>query len=184
MHRFTSAGLVALLLSTIVAANLSSAHFGPSASIYNAFLLVGVFLSTKDYLYDVWREHRVRNMAALIVAGSIVSYVATFLFAGDGVPHDVVAKIALGSFAAFAVGETWDTLVYARLRGQAWLMRSNTSNLVGAALDSAIFVSIAFGWSWPIVFGQFCAKVAGGYVWSLVIEWRRTDERDVAVATS
>lgn len=172
-------GCVLLILASIVAANLSSSHWGPDASIYNAFFLVGVVLSTKDYLYDQWGEHRVRNTALLIATGAGLSYLCAHWFAGS-TPPDVVSKIALGSFVAFAVAETWDTIVYARLKDRPWLERSNTSNVVGAFLDSGVFVWIAFGWAWPIVFGQFCAKVAGGYVWSLVIEKAR-DREPVAV---
>lgn len=170
MRRLITGACVALILASIIAANLISAHYGPSASIYNAFFLIGVVLTTKDYLYDAWGEHRIRNMSALIVVGAGLSFGAAHWFAGAHVPAEVVRKIALGSLVAYAVAETWDTVIYHQLRAMPWLERSNTSNLVGAALDSSVFVLIAFGWSWPIVFGQFCAKVAGGFVWSLVIE--------------
>lgn len=170
MPRLITGACVALILASIIAANLISAHYGPGASIYNAFFLIGVVLTTKDYLYDAWGEHRIRNMAALIPVGAGLSFGAAHWFAGAHVPAEVVRKIALGSLVAYAVAETWDTVIYARLRDLPWLERSNVSNLVGAALDSSVFVLIAFGWSWPIVFGQFCAKVAGGFVWSVAIE--------------
>lgn len=161
-------GACALILAAVIAANLISSHYGPSASIYNAFFLVGLALTFKDYLYDAWGRNRVRNTALLIAAGSILSYLAARWFAGS-TPPSVVRDIALGSFCAYAISEGFDTLVYALLHDRPWLERSNTSNIVGAFLDSSVFVLIAFGWAWPIVFGQFCAKVAGGYVWSLVI---------------
>jgi uncharacterized PurR-regulated membrane protein YhhQ (DUF165 family) len=169
-----TSGCVALILAAIVVANLSSSHWGPEASIYTAFFLVGVVLCTKDYLYDVWGEHRIRNTALLIAAGSVLSYTAAHWFAGSA-PPDVVRDVALGSFCAFAVAETWDTIMYARLRDRPWLERSNTSNILGAVLDSSVFVLVAFSWSWPIVFTQFCAKVAGGYIWSLVIQHARRE---------
>lgn len=165
-------GSVLLILASIILANLTISHYGPSASIYNAFVLVGLVLSTKDYLYDAWGQHRLRNTAALILAGSVLSYLASHWFAG-ATPPDIVAKIALGSFVAFAVSETWDSLVYASLRNRPWLERSNTSNIVGAVLDSVVFVTLAFGFSFEIAFLQTCAKIAGGFVWSLVIERTR-----------
>lgn len=170
--------LVALYLTAIVAANLSSAHFGPSASIYNAFGLIGLNLTTRDRLHDLWGRNRFRNMALLILAGSGVSYAASKLL-GAG-PPEVVAKIALASCVAFAVAETNDALFYHLLRKRPWLERSNVSNVIGAALDSVVFVSIAFGWLWPIIFGQFCAKVAGGFLWSLLLRYvgSRRDEAD------
>lgn len=174
-----TSGCVALILAAIIAANLSSSHWGPGASIYNAFFLVGIVLSTKDYLYDAWGSNRVRNTALLIATGSVLSYAAAHWFAGS-TPPAIVKNIALGSLCAFAAAETWDTIVYARLKDRPWLERSNTSNIVGAAIDSSVFVLIAFSWSWPIVFGQFCAKVAGGYVWSLVIEYASRDRIDLS----
>ena len=52
---------------------------------------------------------------------------------------------------------------------RAKLLRVNGSNVVGAAVDSLVFPTLAFGaFLWPIVLGQFAAKVAGGVLWSLV----------------
>ena len=41
---------------------------------------------------------------------------------------------------------------------------AGSPNLAGAAVDSAIFPALAFGppWLWPVMLGQFAAKVAGG----------------------
>lgn len=160
-------GPVALILAAVVAANLISAQYGPEASIYNAFFLVGIALTFKDHLYDLWGKHRVRNTALLIATGAVLSYACAHWLVDA--PPEVVQKIALGSLCAYLAAEAMDTVVYHLMRHRPWLERSNTSNLVGAALDSSVFVLIAFGWSWPIVFAQFCAKVAGGYVWSLLL---------------
>jgi uncharacterized PurR-regulated membrane protein YhhQ (DUF165 family) len=47
----------------------------------------------------------------------------------------------------------------------------NGSNVVGAAADSLIFPALAFGWPllWSVVLGLFVAKVAGGFLWSLIL---------------
>jgi uncharacterized PurR-regulated membrane protein YhhQ (DUF165 family) len=160
--------LIGVYLAAIIAANLTTSHFGPEASIYNAFFLIGLNLTTRDKLHDLWGRNRFRNMALLILAGSALSFAAAHLFAGAA-PPDIVARIALASAVAFAVAEGFDAVAYQVLRERPWLERANTSNFVGAFLDSAIFVAIAFGWTWEIIFAQFCAKVAGGFVWSLVI---------------
>lgn len=172
--------LVGVYLGAIIAANLISAHFGPEASIYNAFFMIGLVLTTRDRLHDLWGRHRFRNMALLIVGGSALSFAAAHVFSGTA-PPEVVAKIALASCVAFAVAETFDAFAYHVLRKRPWLERANTSNLLGATLDSAVFVTIAFGWAWPIIFGQLCAKVAGGFVWSLVIRYtQRVPEVEAA----
>jgi hypothetical protein len=119
-------------------------------------------------------------MALLIVAGSAISYVAAKTI-GAG-PPDIVARIALASCVAFAVAESCDAILYQAIHRRPWLERSNTSNLLGATLDSAVFVSIAFGWSWEIIFAQVCAKVAGGFVWSLLIQRVRGREPEAELA--
>jgi len=155
--------LSAIYLSAIILANLVSAWFGPSASIINAFVLIGLVLSTRDRLHDLWGGNVKRNMLALIVLGGTVSY----LLNRDAGP------IALASMTAFAVSETLDALLYAALKRFPFLARSNVSNLLGAASDSLIFPTIAFGaLLWPIVLGQFAAKVLGGFLWSLVLNAR------------
>jgi uncharacterized PurR-regulated membrane protein YhhQ (DUF165 family) len=49
------------------------------------------------------------------------------------------------------------------------LFRSIGSNVVGAAVDSLLFPTIAFGVFMPhIVVAQFVSKVAGGAVWAWI----------------
>lgn len=167
--------LVFAYLAAIIVANLTTAVWGPEWSILNAFLLVGLVLTTRDRLSDAWREHRVRNMAALIVAGSALSYFGALWLAPDALPSDVVARIALASCVAFAISETFDWATYHALRARPWLERATSSNVVGATLDSVIFVSIAFGFDVYIIAAQIGAKVAGGYLFALAIRRRMGD---------
>ena len=155
---------VALYLAAIVAANLSVAHFGPASTPYNAFLFIGLNLATRDRLHDLWGRHVARNMLLLIAAGGAISYAMN---AGAG-------RIALASLAAFALSEAIDAAVYHVNRKHPYLVRSNTSNLFGAAVDSVIFPVLAFGgFPWVIILGQFVAKLAGGFLWSLVLNKTR-----------
>lgn len=153
--------LVVLWLTAIVAANLSSTHFGPSASVYNAFFLIGLSLTTRDALHTAWDGEGLKwKMAALIVAGSAISYLI----------NQDAAQIALASCIALAAAESVDAVIYHVLRKRDWLERSNGSNVPSAAVDSLVFPTIAFGGFLPmIVLGQFAAKVGGGLVWSLII---------------
>jgi hypothetical protein len=167
---------VAIYLAAIVVANLSVAALGPQAVIVNAFLLIGLDLTLRDKLHDRWNNDQLAlRMGALILAGGVISYVL----------NRDAGKIAVASTVAFAVAATLDALVYARMRAARsvrlpdypywrprWsrLERINGSNLVGAAADSLLFPTIAFGSLMPaIVIGQFLAKVAGGFLWSLVL---------------
>lgn len=166
MNRLIGCLPLALYLAAIVAANLSIAAFGPAASILNAFLFIGLDLSLRDSLHDRWRhDHLALRMGALIAAGGAISYV---LNADAGI-------IAVASTVAFALAATADAVAYAILGDRSFMVRANGSNIVGAAVDSVVFPTIAFGGFLPaVVLGQFAAKVAGGFVWSLVIRrWRR-----------
>lgn len=176
-----AAVLVPAYLAVIVAANFISAHYGKDASVVNAFFLVGFAITTRDYLHDLWAGHRLRNMALLILAGSTVSYLSSLVIKSSALPSHVVARIALASACAFAVSESFDAIVYHILRHHQWLERSNGSNIASAILDSTVFVSIAFGFDWLVVFGQMTAKIAGGFIWSWVMKHRRADEPPLLV---
>lgn len=150
---------VALYLVAIIAANLSVAAFGPSVSIINAFWLIGLDLTLRDRLHDRWHGDPVK-MAALIAAGGLIS---------AALNRDAQV-IAIASVIAFMVSATADAIVYARLADLPRLQRVNGSNVAGAALDSVLFPTIAFGGFLPVVvLGQFAAKVVGGFLWSLVL---------------
>ena len=152
---------VALYLVAIVAANLSVAYFGPAVTVVNAFLFIGLDLTLRDRLHEAWSGRQlVLRMGLLIAAGGAISYL---LNASAG-------PIALASTVAFAVAAALDGLTYSLLGDRARLVRINGSNVVGAAADSLIFPTLAFGSLIPaIVLGQFVAKVAGGFVWSLIL---------------
>lgn len=155
---------VAAYLAAIVAANLTTAHFGPGASIWVAFLFIGFDLVARDHLHDQWRAQGrwafVAKMAALIATGGLLSY-ALNVNAGP---------IALASCLAFAAAATVDAAVYQLLRHKPHLFRVNGSNIPAALADSLVFPTIAFGgFMWPIVLGQFAAKALGGFLWSLLL---------------
>jgi len=152
---------VVMYLVAIIAANLTTAAFGPAWSIVNAFLFIGLDLTARDKLHDAWHNNGlVWKMAALIAAGSTISYV---LNRDAGI-------VALASFVAFALAAVVDTLAYSLLRNKSYLRRVNGSNLVSAAVDSLVFPTIAFGGIMPLItLGQFAAKIGGGFAWSLVL---------------
>lgn len=154
------AGLVVLYLAAIVAANLTLTHWGPSAIIPNAFFLIGLDLITRDRLADFWGTTRWRKMLVLIAAGGALSY---------WVNADA-AKIALASTVAFAAAEGGEALLYHFLRRQQWIERAPKAAIVGAAIDSIVFPTLAFSaFVFSTSFDQFAAKVAGAFVWTIVV---------------
>ena len=100
-------------------------------------------------------------MGVLIAAGSLLSWL---LNRGAG-------RIALASFIAFTCAAIIDTIAYQILRKQKYMIKVNGSNIFGAAADSILFPTIAFGAFLPwIIAGQFAAKLLGGAVWSWVLK--------------
>lgn len=153
--------LIFLYLVAIVAANLSVAYFGPASTIVNAFLFIGLDITTRDALHERWQhKHLVRNMALLIASGSLLSWLL----------NRNAGSVALASLVSFALSALADTLVYTWLHRRSKFVKINGSNIVSAAVDSISFPTIAFGSFIPgVVVGQFIAKVLGGYVWSLIL---------------
>lgn len=153
---------VVMYLIAIVAANLLVTQFGPGIAVFNAFLFIGLDLTSRDYLHEAW-HHRglVWKMALLIGAGSALSYVL----------NRASGQIAIASFAAFACAGIADAVVYHLLGDKAKMLKVNGSNVVSAAVDSVIFPALAFGFPllWGVMLGQFVAKVGGGFVWSLAL---------------
>lgn len=152
---------VFLYLIAIILANLSVALFGPAVTILNAFLFIGLDLVARDKLHDAWHGRRLwLKMAALIASGSLLSWLI----------NRNAGPIALASLVAFASAATVDAITYHLLGGHPRWLRVNGSNVPSAAVDSLIFPYLAFGgWLWPIVLGQFVAKVAGGLFWSFIL---------------
>jgi uncharacterized PurR-regulated membrane protein YhhQ (DUF165 family) len=154
-----------IFVAAIAVANLLVAHFGPWFSPINAFILIGLDLSLRDWLHDKWR-HELWRMWTLIASAGVISYLL----------NPAAGRIAVASTAAFTIAAVVDAAVYHRLIDSRWLVRSNGSNVAGAAADSIAFPLIAFGW-FPgvlaIIALQFTAKVSGGAIWSFILNpWR------------
>ena len=148
--------MVIAYLAAIVAANLTVAAFGPAWSILNAFLFVGLDLTTRDALDLRWHG-RWSPMLALIATGGLISWLL----------NRDAAQIALASTVAFLAASLVDLAVFRLLGDRDRWQRVNGSNVAGAAVDSVLFPLIAFGWP-PlllVMLAQFIAKVAGGAVW-------------------
>lgn len=148
-------------LLAIILANLSSARWGPSASIVNAFLFIGLDLTARDRLHEAWHGRGlVWKMALLIASGSLLSWLL----------NRNAGQIAVASMIAFGAASIVDVITYHVLRKRDYMVKVNGSNVLSALVDSLVFPTIAFGGFLPLVtLGQFAAKVAGGFLWALVL---------------
>ena len=147
---------IAAYAAAMILANLSVAAFGPWVSPINAFVLIGLDLALRDWLHV---RLRVWQMGVLIAGTGALTYAL----------NPAAGMIAIASSAAFTAAAVVDWATFARLRG-SWMLRANGSNVAGAAVDSLVFPTLAFGALMPqIVLAQFAAKVAGGAVWAWII---------------
>lgn len=78
---------------------------------------------------------------------------------GAALSYFVSPAFAVASGVAFLLSELADLLIYTPLQRKTWLGGVAASNIVGAAVDSAIFLWLAFG-SLAFFWGQFAGKVA------------------------
>lgn len=151
-----------IYIAALVAANLLVAWLGVWFSLVNAFVLIGLDLSLRDKLHDLWEGDKLPiKMGGLIATASIVSYAI----------NPATGMIAFASLAAFSISMVADSLAYQYLKGKDWMVRVNGSNVAGSAVDSVVFPTIAFGGLMlEIVALQFIAKVGGGYIWSRIFK--------------
>jgi uncharacterized PurR-regulated membrane protein YhhQ (DUF165 family) len=155
----------AVYVAALVAANLLVARFGPAATPVIGFFLIGLDLTLRDALHDAWAGRGLwPRMLALIGSAGALSWAL----------DPASGRIALASLIAFVAAALADALVYQALRRSrrfgGWLMRANGSNAAGAAVDSLLFPLLAFGALMPsISAAQFGAKLAGGFLWSLLL---------------
>lgn len=147
--------LIAFLL-TIPAANWMIGHIGTTCvpdgpcliplgfglMAPSGVLMIGVALVLRDAVHSLLG---VRCAVKAILAGALLSLA-------------IAPTLALASGVAFLLSETADLAVYAPLRENRLYTALVLSGIVGAIIDSAVFLWLAFG-SLAYVEGQIVGKV-------------------------
>jgi uncharacterized PurR-regulated membrane protein YhhQ (DUF165 family) len=126
--------LSALFVAAIVAANWLTNRYGfwPVGFGYEATAgtyAAGLTFTLRDAIQD--RAGRLATIG-LIAVGAAVTYL-------------VSPALAVASGVAFLVAELADFAVYTPLRGRSWDVAVWASFLVGAVVDSVLFLHLAFG---------------------------------------
>lgn len=116
-------------------------------------LMIGLALVLRDWLHEVagWRW----SFVAVLMGG-----VLSLFFSPPA--------LAIASAAAFTTAEMADLAVYAKLRERGKHVAVMASQVVGAALDSALFVWLAFG-SFQFSAGTTLAKIYAGAAVALIM---------------
>lgn len=117
-------------------------------------LVVGAALVLRDLVH---RDLGARWAAAGVAAGAVLSFAIA------------PPALAVASFAAFAISEALDQVVYTPLRRRRLVLAVMASGVVGAVADSALFLWFAFG-SLDHIAGQIVGKLwmvgaAAGFFW-------------------
>ena len=136
--------LLTVYVATVLAANILTSNLGLVAAGFGLLVPAGSYaaglaFSIRDGLHQ-WAGPR--WVWSGIAAGTVLS-----IALGDG-------RIALASGVAFALSELLDFAVYARLRKRGWRRAVVASNVVGAVVDTILFL-------WLSGLGVTAAAVAG-----------------------
>jgi uncharacterized PurR-regulated membrane protein YhhQ (DUF165 family) len=129
-------------------------------------LVAGAAFVLRDLVQE--RLGLVWAVAAILVGGLISAQLST-------------PSLAVASVASFLVSELLDLAVFTALRRNGFVFAVLASSVVGIAVDSLMFVYIAFG-SMDYVVGQIVGKA-----WALAIfvpltaHWRQRSHRSVEV---
>lgn len=126
------------------------------ASIHNtwgALTFPFIFLTT-DLTVRIFGRKQARAIIFWVMwPALLISYIVSLLFQNGAWAgwHNLnqfntfVGRIALASFAAYAVGQLLDIFIFNRLRqAKSWWLAPATSTVLGSGIDSIIFFSIAF----------------------------------------
>jgi uncharacterized PurR-regulated membrane protein YhhQ (DUF165 family) len=116
-------------------------------------LMIGAALVLRDWLQSLaglrW------SLAAVLVGAALSLAVSP-------------PAIALASALAFLIAETADTLVYSKLRQRGAAIAVAFSGVVGAFIDSAMFVWVAFG-AFDLALGTALAKVYASALVAMIL---------------
>lgn len=157
MRRKTLALLFALaFVATVWAANWALTKYGTVPVGFGLHAPAGVYFAGLAFiLRDYTQKFGGRFLViTAIVAGSLLAYL---IEASITIPGGVM-PIAAASAIAFLFSELADFAVYTPLAERSFLGGVVASNIVGAVVDSMLFLWLAFG-SLALIEGQIVGKL-------------------------
>lgn len=175
--------LFAGFVATVYGANWAVQEYGivhmlgspitAPAGVYFAGLALGLRDALHEAAEASWRWW----VLGAITLGAALSYVV-----GDAItlPGGHL-NLALASAIAFGCSELMDLAVYAPLREGSWPLAVGLSNFVGACVDSALFLWLAFG-SLEFFWGQVIGKELMALPAVAIVWWARRDRSTLALA--
>lgn len=149
MNRRTSLGVAtaALYVTTIWLANYLIQHYG--------FVSVGFGLMAPAGVYAAGLALGLRDVTQRLLGRTAV---IGCILTGAALSYTISPAFATASAIAFLLSEAADFAVYSPLEKRTFIGAMLASNIVGAAVDSVLFLWIAFG-SLAFFWGQFLGKM-------------------------
>lgn len=122
-----------LLLASVAAANYLTSTFGMVPVGFGATATAGTYLAGFTFvLRDALQDAAGKRAAVIaVIAAAVVSFAVADPF------------VAAASAAAFLLAELADLAVYSPLRRRGYIRAAVASNVVGALVDSVVFLMIA-----------------------------------------
>ncbi len=133
---------IAAMAAVVVASNILVQHLFGSWLTWGAFTYPIAFLVT-DLMN---RLHGERAARQVVLAGFAVGIACSLIgsqIEGEFGPL-VSVRVAIGSGIAFLSAQLLDVAIFSRLKSSAWWQAPLVSSVIGGALDTALFFSIAF----------------------------------------
>lgn len=148
---------VAAYLASIVAANWLTARYGFSPVGFGLMATAGTYAAgvafvARDAVQDT--AGRLTTLAVIVVGAAMSWWVST-------------PALAIASGVAFLISEFVDMAIYTPLRRRGYVRAAVASNLLGSAVDTAVFLWLAgFGLTWLTFAGQTVGK---GWITALTV---------------
>lgn len=163
--------LTAGFLVSILAANYATSNLGMVPVGFGLMATAGTYFAgltfvLRDSLQDAAGK---RWTLAAIAVGAVLSFLIADPF------------IALASAAAFGLAEAADLAVYTPLRKRGYIRAAIASNIVGAFVDTIVFLAVA---GFPIISalpGQMVGKLVITAAVVVAVAATRTARKPVAV---
>lgn len=138
------------MAAVVVASNILVQFFVGDWLTWGAFTYPFAFLVTDvtNRLYGAQTARKVVFVGFLV--GILCSLIGSQIEVNLGSPEDpflvpaVTLRVAIGSGIAFLIAQLLDVAIFSRLRASVWWRAPLVSSIVGSAIDTALFFTIAF----------------------------------------
>lgn len=150
------AAAIAAYAAVVVLANVLTSRYGLVPVGFGLIATAGTYcagaaLGLRDLVQETWS---VLGVVVAIALGAALS----FAFAD---PH-----VAAASCAAFAIAELCDLAVYTPLRRRGWSRAVLASNVVGALVDTIVFLYVA---GFPVVRDAVAGQLVVKILWMTAV---------------